>query len=194
MNKPAREHWKEIEDQVHHKVVQQGLYSAAFWGTGAITGHLLLTKFNSRYRKHTFPFKLFVLLMVPTAAFFTTTDVAAMEEDRKFALQYSLSKPDPIQSAAMDLKEANWKQYLRDNQFSLVGYTWLALVGSTLAYNFAKPQITLQQKFINARMVSQAGALLGIVAVAALSLKRQEKVQGRVENDAHFERVVGGKN
>ena len=187
MSKPAREHWKEIEDQVHNKVVQQGLISASIWGSAAVTGHLLLTKFVPRYKKHTFPFKLFVMLMVPTAAFFTTTDVMAMEEDRKFAQQYSVSQPDEI-----DFKSSSdWKEYLRDNQFSLVGYTWLGLVGSTLAYNFAKPQISLQQKFINARMVSQAGALLGIVAVAMMSLKRQEKVQGKVENDAHFERIVG---
>ena len=186
-----REHWKQIEDQVHNTVIQKGLISASLWGSAGLSVHLLLTKYNNRYRKHTFPFKLFVLLMIPTAAFFTTTDIAAMEQDRLFAQQYSISKPSPFSNNEQTRKLGQgWKEYVRENQFKLVGYTWLGLVTSTLAYNFSKPAITMQQKFINARMVSQAGALVGICAIALLHLKREEKVPGKVEDDLHFEKIV----
>jgi hypothetical protein len=64
---------------------------------------------------------------------------------------------------------------------------WLGLIGSSLAYNFAQRRITLSQKFINARMVAQSGALLGLVAVAALNIQTDKSAPKR---DLHFENAI----
>lgn len=51
-----------------------GLKSAAAWGLGGVASHFLLSANVPRYAKHTLPFKVFVMLMIPTAAFFTETE------------------------------------------------------------------------------------------------------------------------
>ena len=190
--KAARER-KVQQERIHSQVINRGLKSAGIWGFGGLLGHTLLTRYNARYAKHTLPFKVFCLMMIPTAAFFTETDIAAKELDREFAQQFSITPKLPQTDVSSKnnyaLSAAGAKLFFKDHQFEVIGYGWLGLIGGSLAYNFAQPRITLAQKFINARMVAQSGALLGLVAVAALNIQVDKSQPVR---DLHFEAAIGG--
>ncbi|KAJ3339321.1 hypothetical protein HDU91_001038 [Kappamyces sp. JEL0680] len=154
-----------------------------------VAAHFLLTRTWPRYARHSLPWKLLAMMMIPTAAFFTTTDVAAMELDREFAQQFSITPRLPSeQSQGYEWNMRGAVDYFRDNQYKVIGYGWLSLVGLSLAYNFTQKHITLSQKLINARLVAQSGAMAGIVAVAALHIQKDRRLQ---ERDLHFERVIG---
>jgi hypothetical protein len=174
------------QDEIHNRVVNKGLIAAAKWGTCGVLGHFALTSYVPRYAKHTMPFKVFILLMIPTAAFFTVTDVEAMVADREFASQFSVTKKEDLVNESAPTQSI--KDYIRENQFSLVAKGYFGLVGLSLAYNFARKEIGFTQKLINTRMVGQAGALVAIASVAALQLKRDKTVPV----DRHFERIVYG--
>ncbi len=108
---------------------------------------MALTKVWPRYARHPLPWKVFAMLMIPTAAFFTTTDVAAMELDREFAQQFSITPKIESKEKQYNLTSVEGvKTYFRDNQYSVIGYGWLALMLGSLGYNFSKPSIALQQK------------------------------------------------
>ena len=81
-----------------------------------------------------------------------------MELDRKFAQQFSIT---PKLAQSSDIKEEEERQllasrpaftkewaveYFRVNQYQVIGYTWLTLVGGSLLYNFASPRISMAQK------------------------------------------------
>lgn len=175
------------QEEIHNKVVKQGLWAAAGWGSAGLLGHLGLTHYSPRYAKHTFPFKLFVLCMIPTAAFFTVTDRSAMHEDRAYSAQFSVTTPEDLQQPkAAEFGKLPLGEYIRENQYSLVAGTYAALIAGSLAYNFAKNEISLTQKLINTRMVGQAGVLVAVGAIAALNLKKEKQVVV----DRHFERII----
>lgn len=186
--KAARER-KFQQERIHSQVITRGLKAAGMWGLGGLGAHSLLTYTVPRYAKHTLPFKVFCLLMIPTAAFFTETDIAAKELDREFAQQFSVTpKLDTLRPASSySFTGSGAKQFFKDHQFEVIGYGWLGLIGGSLAYNFAMPRITLSQKFINARMVAQTGALLGLIAVAALNIQVDKT---RPVRDLHFEQAI----
>jgi hypothetical protein len=177
------------QDEIHNKVVKQGLWAAAGWGSGGLLFHLGLTHYSPRYAKHTIPFKLFVLCMIPTAAFFTVTDRSAMYEDRAYSAQFSVTTPDDFkQPIAPEFGKLPIREYIKENQYSLVAGMYASLIAGSLAYNFARKEISFTQKLINTRMVGQAGVLVAIGAIAALNLKKEKQVSV----DRHFERIVNG--
>jgi hypothetical protein len=112
-----------------------------------------------------------------------------MELDREFAQQFSITPKIENHTEKYSFSKQGAIQYFKDHQFTVIGYTWLGLVGLSLAYNFSRPQITMAQKMINARLVAQSGAMLGIVAVAALQVKQDKRAPVK---DLYFERAIGG--
>ena len=185
--KAARER-KIQQESIHSLVINRGLKAAGLWGLGGLGIHSLMTYRVPRYARHTLPFKVFVLLMIPTAAFFTETDIAAKELDREFAQQFSITpKIETRATSSYSFTGRGAKEFFRDHQFEVIGYGWLGLIGASLAYNFAQPRITLSQKFINARMVAQAGALMGLIAVAALNIQIDKTQPVR---DLNFEQAI----
>lgn len=62
-------------DEKHTWVVKQGLKGAAVWGAFGAGTSVFLQSRSSVYRRISLPYKVFLGLMVPTAAFFTITGV-----------------------------------------------------------------------------------------------------------------------
>ncbi|KAJ3269687.1 hypothetical protein HDV01_001115 [Terramyces sp. JEL0728] len=131
---------------------------------------------------------LFILCMIPTAAFFTVTDVEAMNADRRFAQQFSVSKSDELQQVKTSMTAEDWKKKFWENKNSIVGYTWLGLMSASLVYNFRQKNINFTQKLINSRLIAQSGALLGIAAlgIMAINMPKEESVVV----DKYYERIV----
>ncbi|KAI9326512.1 hypothetical protein BDR26DRAFT_941203 [Obelidium mucronatum] len=188
---------REEKDKIHNKVLLEGAKMGILTSAGAVVTSLAAYRFIPAYRRLTLPFRISLVLAATTAGFFTETDRAAMRADREFAKKFSLSREDELQlvSARPTLFGSNsdWdfermKQVAYKNRFTLLAYTYAGVVGSTLAYNFARTDIFLSQKFINARLVGQFGAVAGIVLIgaAAVGNKPEETI------DPYYERIVNG--
>ncbi|EGF82099.1 hypothetical protein BATDEDRAFT_36706 [Batrachochytrium dendrobatidis JAM81] len=179
-------------DEQHNWVLMQGAKSSVLWGSLGGIAHMLAQRTLQPYQRLSLPFKSFLLIAVPMAAFFTTTDRAAMEADRIRAQRYSITREDELNvrevSPITDTSSTNdkLKHYLVQNKYSVLGYTWLGVVGLSLAYNFTRPNTAMSQKLINSRMVAQSAVLLGFAGLAALSTTATPTVTV----DPHYERIM----
>ncbi|KAI8612956.1 hypothetical protein BC830DRAFT_1170650 [Chytriomyces sp. MP71] len=188
---------REEKDRIHHKVLLEGAKMGILATTAAVAASFAANRYSAAYRRLTLPFKVSLVIAASTAGFFTATDVAAMEADRQFAQKFSVSKEDelgalgslrPFASVGKDLDWAQMKAVAFKNKYTLLGYGYVGIVGSTLAYNFTRRDIFLTQKFVNARLVGQfsaIGAVLLIGAAASSGYKKEDPTL-----DAYYERVV----
>ncbi|KAJ3318937.1 dolichyl-phosphate beta-glucosyltransferase [Boothiomyces sp. JEL0866] len=176
--KSAIEVRREKANEIHSGVINKGLQAAAVWGAGGVAGHFLATRYIPAYARGYRAYKLFVLCMIPTAAFFTVTDVEAMNADRRFAQEFSVTKSDELQAVKKSMTAEDWKKKFWENKNSIVGYTWLGLMSGSLIYNFRQKDINFTQKLINSRLIAQSGALLGIAAlgIMAINMPKEETV------------------
>ncbi|KAJ3207060.1 hypothetical protein HK099_000363 [Clydaea vesicula] len=151
---------KRAGDEIHNEVVRQGLESAAIWTTGAaaISLYLHQSRRSALYNNVRPAYKIFLVTLVGTAAFFTRTDISSMNEDRKFSAQYSIHKPsEQALEEGVDISTPfSWtkegiKASLLRNRYALVG------------------DINTSQKVINSRMTAQSAVLLGLAAFAGVS-------------------------
>ncbi|KAH6567515.1 hypothetical protein BASA61_004080 [Batrachochytrium salamandrivorans] len=183
------------EDQLNWVLIQ-GAKSSLLWGSLGAAGHLLAYRTLPVYKKLSLPFRSFLLIAVPMAAFFTTTDRAAMDADRVRAQRFSITSEDELTIkeynplANSDSKIDQIKNFLVQNKYSALGYTWLGTVGISLAYNFGQRNVPMAQKLINSRMVAQTMVLLGFAGLAALSATTSPIVK----IDPHFERIIHQEN
>ncbi|KAI8900201.1 hypothetical protein BC833DRAFT_618694 [Globomyces pollinis-pini] len=188
----ARKARLEAMDNIQNRVIGEGLKSAGLFGMAGLLGHYILNKSSPFYLRQRSSHKLFVLLMIPTAAFFTKTDTEAMKADREFASQFSITHEHPVEKE-YQVDQNGIRNFILDNKFKLVGYGWLSVMGLSLVYNFSRPQIRTAQKFINARMVAQTSALVSMVSIAMLSGIAKESKPPVVVRDEHFESIINQK-
>ncbi|KAJ1330206.1 hypothetical protein BSLG_009625 [Batrachochytrium salamandrivorans] len=178
------------EDQLNWVLIQ-GAKSSLLWGSLGAAGHLLAYRTLPVYKKLSLPFRSFLLIAVPMAAFFTTTDRAAMDADRVRAQRFSITSEDELTIkeynplANSDSKIDQIKNFLVQNKYSALG-----TVGISLAYNFGQRNVPMAQKLINSRMVAQTMVLLGFAGLAALSATTSPIVK----IDPHFERIIHQEN
>ncbi|KAJ3395688.1 hypothetical protein HDU92_005154 [Lobulomyces angularis] len=169
---------KRAGDEIHNEVVRQGLESAAIWTTGAaaISLYLHQSRRSALYNNVRPAYKIFLVTLVGTAAFFTRTDISSMNEDRKFSAQYSIHKPsEQALEEGVDISTPfSWtkegiKASLLRNRYALVGGIWALSMGGSLLYNYRRKDINTSQKVINSRMTAQSAVLLGLAAFAGVS-------------------------
>lgn len=203
----ATEDRAKVQDKIHAWVLKEGAKSGLIWFTGVALLSLGLhrgygpTKLTSNYNRIRPAYKTLIPILFGTGAFFTRTDIAAMEADRAFALQYAVNKDEILaqqqeELAAYDkpfeITQEGISNYLWENRFAIVGGIWATTVIATLAYNFGRKDLKLSQKLINARMTSQAAALAGMVAFgAAASMNTKAKP---LHEDEHFQEILKSKS
>ncbi|KAJ1336802.1 hypothetical protein BSLG_006905 [Batrachochytrium salamandrivorans] len=133
------------EDQLNWVLIQ-GAKSSLLWGSLGAAGHLLAYRTLPVYKKLSLPFRSFLLIAVPMAAFFTTTDRAAMDADRVRAQRFSITSEDELTIkeynplANSDSKIDQIKNFLVQNKYSALG-----TVGISLAYNFGQRNVPMAQ-------------------------------------------------
>ncbi|KAJ3064400.1 hypothetical protein HDU98_012177 [Podochytrium sp. JEL0797] len=178
---------REEKDAIMSKVLLESCKTGVVIGAAAVLASYGAYRFIPAYRRITVPFRVSLVLAATTAGFFTESDRAAMRADREFAQQFSISRTDdrlPMEQTSWE----DWKLAAFQNRFTLLTYSYLGIVGSTLVYNFGRKDIFLSQKFINARIVGQFSAVAGILLIgaAAVGNKPEQKV------DPYYERIVNG--
>ncbi|KAI8924357.1 hypothetical protein BC831DRAFT_466120 [Entophlyctis helioformis] len=187
---------QQLKDERHNYVLVEGTKSALMFGAAGVFGHLLAQRTWPLYQRQSLPFKSFLLICIPMAAFFTTTDKAAMAADRQYAQRFSITSADELEvkelvpAAASDSALDRAKSFVLGNRFALLGYGWLGAVGLSLMYNFSRKEISLPQKLINSRMVAQSAALAGFAGLAVLTTTSASTPAVRI--DPYFQRVVEG--
>jgi hypothetical protein len=176
--------FNDMEDK-HNFAVNAGLKGAAVATAVAAVAAVGLTRYSKTFNGIRLPFKVFLGMAVPTFAFFTVSDRAAMHANRAKALKISISQPD------LNIKEPllNAKQFLVHHRYALLGTTWTTTLILALAYNFSIKHLTYQQRIVNARMVAQSAALVGLCALAGLTGLQNPKET----RDAHFDSIISKK-
>ncbi|KAI9326511.1 hypothetical protein BDR26DRAFT_941202 [Obelidium mucronatum] len=183
---------RQEKDEIHSKVLVEGAKMGMVTTAGAIAASLAAQRYSPVYRRLTLPFRISLVLAASTAGFFTETDRAAMRADREFAQKFSISRSNEV-NAEFESVGKSWnldtvRQVAYKNRFTLLAYTYAGIVGTTLAYNFSRTDIFLSQKFINARLVGQFGAVAGIALIGAAAVGNKPEVKV----DAYYERIVSG--
>ncbi|KAI9364462.1 hypothetical protein DFJ73DRAFT_809573 [Zopfochytrium polystomum] len=177
------------KEKIHGYVLQEGVTMGTIVGSTFLGASLLAQKFLPAYRSLTFPFKVFIVSSAVMGGFFTGTDRAAMKADRAFAMRFSVTHEDELSLIKESREARNWESLRRTlykNRFEILAASYFGILGTTLAYNFARKDIFTSQKFINARMTAQVAAIAGVGAVAVLasSTPRETVV------DPYYERVL----
>ena len=121
-----------------------------------------------------------------TGSFFTVTDIEAMKADREFAQKFSITQPEAIHAPSIQFN--SWREWVLEHRYKIVGFTWLTVAAGTLLYQWKRKDISSSQKIINARLSSQALALIGFGAIAGVSAG----VVVEPKPDPHFESVISG--
>ncbi|KND04125.1 uncharacterized protein SPPG_01563 [Spizellomyces punctatus DAOM BR117] len=171
----------------HRKVLMEGAKAAAIAGPTGLVASLLAQRNIRFYQRLSLPFKTFIALMIPTAAFFTVTDRAAMRADLEYAMRFSVTKKEDF-AKPVDEADGNrsLSQLIQKYRYQIVGYGWAGTLGATLLYNWRRTDITRAVKIINARMMAQTFALAGVAGIAALAATATPVK----EIDPHYNRIV----
>ncbi|KAI8612957.1 hypothetical protein BC830DRAFT_1134502, partial [Chytriomyces sp. MP71] len=170
---------------------------------GAVAASFAANRFIPAYRSLRFPFKLSLVIAASTAGFFTATDRATMYADREFSQKFSITKEDEVAAFShaegeealgmrkWDMDEV--KEFTFKNRYSLLGYGYVGIVGSTLAYNFTRRDIFMTQKFVNARIIGQFAGIAGILLIGAASAMGEHGANSQVLADPYYDRIVNNK-
>lgn len=175
-------------DSKHDFAVEQGLKAAAVFSAAGLGAGYLLNRHSATFRSIKTPYKVFLALFMPTAAFFTVSDRSAVYADRAHGLKYSITTKDELQPVSRIPKTIT--EWLVDNKYGILFGTWSAGMAGALYYNFSIKHLTTQQKVVNSRMVAQSMALVGLGCLAWLSTLA-EKTE---KKDPHFERIIHSDN
>ncbi|KAJ3099709.1 hypothetical protein HK100_004846, partial [Physocladia obscura] len=190
---------REEKDNIHNKVLLEGAKMGLATTTLALAASFAGQKYSPAYRRLTLPIKISLLIAASTAGFFTQTDRAMMHADRNFAKQFSLTTSEEVDAVLKGSPtspidaEKKWdlrkvKEVAFANRYEILGYGYVGVVGSTLAYNFTRRDIFMTQKFVNARLVGQFAAIAGIVMIGAMAASSPTEEK----KDAYYERIVNG--
>lgn len=139
-------------------------------------------------------FPTFRNLTVPMKTFFVTsagTFSAIIEADRssrRFELQ---REPQRLYKdrATRDLEAVEqtkgewerWKDWGRENRYSIVGVSWLASMGLALGLVGRNPYLSKAQKLVQARVYAQGLTLAVLIATAAFEMGDKNQGKGRWE-------------
>ncbi|KAJ3357367.1 pre-tRNA nuclear export protein [Entophlyctis luteolus] len=193
---------REEKDKIHNFVLLEGAKTAIMCAAGATTASFFAQRYSTLYRGLSLPFKVFLVMGATTAGFFTETDRAALQADREFMKNFSVTQGAEIEAAVGNSALAasqEWdatriKEFALKNKYSLLGYSYAAIVGTTLAYNFTRRDIFMTQKFVNARLVGQFSGKLfsspvgGVLLIGLLA--GTEGGQRKETVDPYYERIV----
>ncbi|TQN70586.1 Respiratory supercomplex factor 2-like protein [Colletotrichum shisoi] len=175
---------KEEEAEHYSVVVKAGLIGGtAGLGVG-LGGVLLASKRYPAFRQLTLPFRSF---LVTSSATFG----AIVHADRE-SIRYGKEK-DPMygyqDATARAIAEARanvttlqkFKEWGRENRYSIVFASWLASMGGALAMVGHDKYLTGSQKLVQARVYAQGLAVAMLVITAAFEMNDAKKGTGRWE-------------
>ncbi|KAJ3104575.1 hypothetical protein HDU97_009087 [Phlyctochytrium planicorne] len=177
------------KDAIHRRVLLDGLKAAGTFTALSGTASLMAQRYWPLYRRQQLPFKLFIVMAFGTGAFFTAADRSAMREDRIFAQKFSITQEAEVEKRKEFMRGFTQDELLKAlarNKNELILYTWLGTLGGALAWNFQRPNVTMAQKLINARMTAQVAAIAGFLTVASLAAL----VPKEVVVDPYYERII----
>ncbi|TPX62629.1 hypothetical protein PhCBS80983_g00241 [Powellomyces hirtus] len=173
----------------HNQVLREGATSVAISAPLGLAAALLAQKHIKFFQRLSMPFKTFLVLMVPTATFFTVTDRAAMRWDREMSYKYSVTRKEDLAPVGPIIPhDEGISQMIHRYRYQIIGWGWLGTMGATLLYNYRRTDITRALKIINARMTAQTFALVGVAAIAGLAATAPETQK----NDPYYDRIMRG--
>ncbi|RHZ61361.1 hypothetical protein Glove_348g46 [Diversispora epigaea] len=165
---------KQEEDEHYQATIRGGVKGGTI-GLGVTIGLALVANRYSRFFQGlTLPVKAFLVSSGTTAATIILAEQAGLKYERKKYGHYEPPKHhDPQRSYTKAAKD-----FISDNRYSILCGSWVLSMAGSIAYTSKNKYLTLSQKVVQARMISQALTIVMILASAGVSMtdKREAKL------------------
>ncbi len=121
----------------------------------------------------------------------TQGEHAALEIERAMGREKSIVNVETPAAVRQKVTMKDVKEYILQNRFKVVGYSWLTVVATTLAVVWSNRTMPVSQKIITARMYAQASALAAFGAFALAANVPVDKTSN-VErlSQRHFDHIL----
>ncbi|KAF4632649.1 hypothetical protein G7Y89_g5470 [Cudoniella acicularis] len=173
------------EEQQHYNAtlkggISGGILGLAVGGAAVFASHKRFPTFRSL----TLPLKTFLVTSSGTFAAIINADRASrsFEFNRDPARQYrDKASSDLEASKAAETTFQRFKDWGRENRYSIVTASWVASMGIALGLVGRNPYLTKAQKLVQARVYAQGLTLAILIATAAFEVGDANKGRGRWE-------------
>ncbi|CCF46481.1 mitochondrial hypoxia responsive domain-containing protein [Colletotrichum higginsianum] len=175
---------KEEEAEHYSVVVKAGLIGGtAGLGVG-LGGVLLASKRYPAFRQLTLPFRSFLVTSSATFGAIVHADRESIrygkEKDPMYGYQDATARAI-AEARANETTLQRFKEWGRENRYSIVFASWLASMGGALAMVGRDKYLTGSQKLVQARVYAQGLAVAMLVITAAFEMNDAKKGTGRWE-------------
>ncbi|KAJ2126360.1 Replication factor C, subunit RFC4 [Coemansia sp. RSA 720] len=184
---------KELEDAIFRESMLA--LGATFVGASALSA--LAYRFSPAYRSTPISAKTAFILAPAIGVFYVRGEQVGTQFRRnKFAHQ--LEGEERAQIEERMRAQASRKTivdraagFVMENQWKILGYTWLTGMGGAALYLYRKKGLAVSQKVVQARMYAQLITIIGILSmagVASMSGKKDDKHTRR--NSAELDAIL----
>ncbi|KAJ5037289.1 uncharacterized protein L3040_007466 [Drepanopeziza brunnea f. sp. 'multigermtubi'] len=173
------------EEQAHYNATVRGgltggLFGLAVGGSAVFAAHHRFPTFRSL----TLPMKTFLVTSAGTFSAIIAADKSSrsFEAGRNPQNQYrDAASRDQAALRASESALQRFKDWGRENRYSIVSASWVASMGVALGLVGRNPYLTRAQKLVQARVYAQGLTLAVLIATAAFEVGDAQKGKGRWE-------------
>ncbi|KAL0935352.1 uncharacterized protein CTRU02_209942 [Colletotrichum truncatum] len=173
------------EEAEHYQVVVKGGLLGGSLGLGVgLAGVLFASRRYPAFRQLTLPFRSFLVTSSATFGAIVNADRASIryghEKDPMFGYQDATARA-VAEAKAKETTMQKFKQWGRENRYSIVFTSWLASMGVAFALVNRNKYLTGAQKLVQARVYAQGLAVVMLVVTAAFEMNDAKTGSGRWE-------------
>lgn len=186
-------------EQLEQAIVNDSLLALGATFVGASLLSVAAHKFSPTYRKIPISAKTVLVLGPSLAAFYIRGEHVGIEMRRnKYAHQLEPEEQEAIakQREALQTRGdmmSRTVDYVTENRWSLLGYTWLAAISGSIYHLYRKKGMTVTQKAVQARMYAQLITIVGILSTAGVaSLSDKSNNKHALHHSAALEAALAG--
>lgn len=189
------------EEQAHYNATVKGGLTGGTIGLGI--GFAAVFAASRRFHtinSLTLPMKAFLVTSSATFASIISADRASrgFENDRDPQRKYrDKASQDLDEVRRQDTSMAKFKEWGRENRYTIVTASWAASLGVALGIVGRSPYLTKAQKLVQARVYAQGLTLAILLATAAFEVGDANKGRGRWEtvkildpNDPEHKKII----
>ncbi|KAF6837759.1 hypothetical protein CPLU01_02868 [Colletotrichum plurivorum] len=173
------------EEAEHYKVVVKGGLIGGSLGLGVgLAGVMFASRRYQAFRQLTLPFRSFLVSSSATFGAIVQADRASIHfgksKDPMFGYQDETARAI-AEARANETTMQKFKEWGRENRYSIVFASWLASMGVAFALVSRNRYLTGAQKLVQARVYAQGLAVAMLVVTAAFEMNDAKQGAGRWE-------------
>ncbi|KAJ2721314.1 Replication factor C, subunit RFC4 [Coemansia sp. Benny D115] len=190
---------KAEQEELDKLIMNDSLFAFGATAIGTSILSAIAYKFSPGYRRIPISAKTALILGPTIGAFYIRGEHTGTEFRRNRYLKLlgpeeraeAMRKQEAILARSTFLERAT--DYVTENRWSLLGYTWLAGISGSAYHLYRQKGMSVTQKAVQARMYAQLITLIGILSTAAVaSLSNKDADKHVKHNSAALEAALAG--